>query len=200
MKILIQVKETGGMSRRGEAVEIGLPFAAGQAAPQTRWVVIDEKENPLLSQFKPLVHYKDGSIRAVHAIFLIDLEPGQERTLQVVPGKSSSGQTLIAEENGGFRVEAGGMNAVFNTRGELASLRKKPVSCLERRPRRDPGRGGPLRVVRRRMHRLRFAAALSRTLGQQNWRNGETPMTDTTARRAGASPAEPASRGTPACL
>src|ERR1043166_5650644 len=97
MRIPIGVTETEGVSRRSEAVEIGLPFPAGQADPQTRWVVLDENEDPLSSQFKSLVHYKDGSLRAAHGIFLIDLKPGQERTLSIVPGEPPAGQKLIAE-------------------------------------------------------------------------------------------------------
>lgn len=140
MRIQIQVTETGGVSRRGEPVEIGLPFPAGQAAADTRWVVLDEKENVLPSQFKPLIHHKDGSLRAAHGIFLVDLEPGQTRTLHVTPGKPPTGQSLLAERNGPFHVETGGMHAVFNRRGELESLLLDGIESL------DPSAGPSLRL------------------------------------------------------
>jgi len=122
MRTPIRVTETAGVHRRGEPVEIGLPFPAGQASPKTTCVVLDENENPLPSQFKTLVHYKDGTLRAVHGLFLIDLEPGQERTLSVVAGEQQVGRGFISEHKNGFRVETGRMNAAFNGHGELASL------------------------------------------------------------------------------
>lgn len=131
MRIPIRVREAGGVGRRGEPVEIGLPFPAGQVAAHTGLVVLDENDPPLPSQFKPLVHHKDGSLRAAHGVFLIDLEPGQERTLHVVDGKPPSGREFIAEVNGTFHVETGSMKAVFDGRGELASLLLNGVESLD---------------------------------------------------------------------
>lgn len=131
MKIPIKVTETGGIVRIQEPVEIGFPLSQGKASPETQWVVLDEHDNVLPSQFKPLVNYEDGSLRATHGIFLLDLKPGQTRSLTVTQGKAFQGKTLLHEEKGTFHVTSNDMKTVFNSTGELTSLSLSGTEVLD---------------------------------------------------------------------
>ena len=103
MEIPFTVKETAGVLRSSEPVEVGLPLPPGVADGENHWAVTDETGNAIPAQFKSLATYPDGSTRAIHAVFLIDLEPGQSRTLTVVNADPWTGPKLVSEENGKFR-------------------------------------------------------------------------------------------------
>jgi hypothetical protein len=123
MRLAITVAETAGVPRLQAPVEIGVPLPAGQAQPDDSWTVLDEEGQPVPSQFKPLLRFADGSLRAAHGIFLLDLAPNQIRTLTLANGSAPAAGPLLTPIRDGFYLDTGPMQARFNERGELASLR-----------------------------------------------------------------------------
>jgi len=79
-QVVIRLEEKNGVSRSNEAVELGIPLPKG-AVRSIRNLVLSDGQHDLTLQLNPLAVWPDGSIRWVHAIFLISLEPNSKKDL-----------------------------------------------------------------------------------------------------------------------
>jgi hypothetical protein len=87
--IAIQLEEKNGMARINEPVSLGIPLPKGAVRTTNNLVLMDE-QRPLGLQLAPLAHWPDGSIRWVHASFLIRLDPNSKKFLMLAQRKISS--------------------------------------------------------------------------------------------------------------
>lgn len=79
-QVVIRLEEKNGVSRSNEAVELGIPLPKG-AVRSIRNLVLSDGQHDLTLQLNPLAVWPDGSIRWVHASFLISLEPNSKKDL-----------------------------------------------------------------------------------------------------------------------
>jgi hypothetical protein len=130
--ISIKVIEKEGVTRNSEPVKVGIPFSKGEVSYDHSWIILDEHEQLLPSQFRALSKYNDGSLRVLHGVFLMDIDPGKTRKLKVAVGKEASAYTLQEEKNGIFYVNTGNMTAQFNPKRELLSLSFRDTELLDK--------------------------------------------------------------------
>ena len=79
-KIAIQLENANGIARINEPVSLGIPLTKGTVHTVDNLVLMDD-QTPLSLQLEPLTHWPDGSIRWVHASFLINLDPNSKKGL-----------------------------------------------------------------------------------------------------------------------
>ena len=79
-KIAIQLENVSGIARINEPVSLGIPLTKGTVHTVDNLVLMDD-QTPLSLQLEPLTHWPDGSIRWVHASFLINLNPNSKKDL-----------------------------------------------------------------------------------------------------------------------
>ena len=79
-KITIQLENVSGIARINEPVSLGIPLTKGTVHTVDNLVLMDD-QTPLSLQLEPLTHWPDGSIRWVHASFLINLDPNSKKGL-----------------------------------------------------------------------------------------------------------------------
>lgn len=90
-KIAIQLEEKNSVARISEPVGLGIPLRKGAVQTIHQLALMDGQK--LISvQLEPLAHWPDGSIRWVHASFLINLNPSSKKNLVLatLPPSSSS--------------------------------------------------------------------------------------------------------------
>lgn len=92
-KIAIQLENVNGIARINEPVGLGIPLVKGTVQAVHNLTLMDD-QTPLSLQLEPLAHWPDGSIRWVHASFLINLAPNSKKGLvlsqQQVPSTDAS--------------------------------------------------------------------------------------------------------------
>ena len=92
-KIAIQLENVNGIARINEPVGLGIPLVKGTVQTVHNLTLMDD-QTPLSVQLEPLAHWPDGSIRWVHASFLINLDPNSKKSLvlaqQQVPSTDAS--------------------------------------------------------------------------------------------------------------
>ncbi|WP_298447380.1 hypothetical protein [uncultured Marinobacter sp.] len=82
-KIAIRLNETVGIARNKEPVSLGIPLPPGAAQSTNQFSLMDGQQ-PVSVQLVPLAHWPDGSIRWVHASFLVSLDACREKELVLV--------------------------------------------------------------------------------------------------------------------
>lgn len=91
-KIAIQLENVNDIARIDEPVGLGIPLVKGTVQAVHNLTLMDD-QTPLSLQLEPLAHWPDGSIRWVHASFLINLAPNSKKGLvlaQQVPSTDTS--------------------------------------------------------------------------------------------------------------
>ncbi|MCK0163992.1 hypothetical protein [Marinobacter sp. S6332] len=86
-KIAIQLEETSGFNRISEPVCLGIPLPTGTAKTVQNLTLMDNQK-ALAVQLEPLAHWPDGSIRWLHASFLISLAPHSKKSLILAQQKA----------------------------------------------------------------------------------------------------------------
>ena len=79
-KIAIQLENAHGIDRINEPVAVGVPLKKGTVQTTHSLTLMDD-QTPLNVQLEPLAHWPDGSIRWIHANFLINLDPNSRKSL-----------------------------------------------------------------------------------------------------------------------
>jgi hypothetical protein len=81
-KIAIQLEKVNGIARINEPVGLGIPLPKGTVQTVHNLTLMDDQK-PLSLQLEPLAHWPDGSIRWVHASFLVSLELNSKKGLML---------------------------------------------------------------------------------------------------------------------
>lgn len=76
--ITIRLAEKDGAARIKEQVGLGIPLPKGTVQSIHQLGLVDNKEL-ISAQLEPLACWPDGSLRWLHASFLVNLESGQEK-------------------------------------------------------------------------------------------------------------------------
>jgi len=79
-KVAIRLEEKNGVARVKEPVGLGIPLPKG-AVQTIHQLALMDGQRPISVQLNPLAHWPDGSIRWVHASFLISLDASSEKDL-----------------------------------------------------------------------------------------------------------------------
>jgi len=87
--IVIRVEEKNGIARINEPVGLGIPLPKGSVQTIDSLALMDG-EKSLSMQREPLAHWPDGSIRWVHASFLISLEANSTKSLVLTQQQATS--------------------------------------------------------------------------------------------------------------
>ncbi|NWO07466.1 MAG: hypothetical protein HLX50_17780 [Alteromonadaceae bacterium] len=88
-KITIRLEEKSHVNRIDEPVSLGIPLPKG-AVQSTKQLELIDGQQPVNTQFNPLAHWPDGSIRWVHISFLASLNPGSEIELTLAKRQAPS--------------------------------------------------------------------------------------------------------------
>jgi len=88
-KIAIQLEEVNGVARINEPVGLGIPLPKGTIQTVHNLTLLDDHK-PLSLQLQPLAHWPDGSIRWVHASFLINLDSNSKKSLVLAQHQTPS--------------------------------------------------------------------------------------------------------------
>ncbi|WP_100640502.1 hypothetical protein [Marinobacter salexigens] len=88
-KITIRLEEKNHVNRIDEPAGLSVPLPKGVVQTAKQLELMDG-QHPVTTQFDPLAHWPDGSIRWVHINFLTSLDPGSEKklTLSIPQGSS----------------------------------------------------------------------------------------------------------------
>ncbi|MBK1849807.1 hypothetical protein FE845_00500 [Marinobacter sp. 1-4A] len=78
--IVFRLEEKDGIARVREPVSVGVPLPKSMAHT-VKNVSLTDGDETLTVQFLPLAYWPDGSIRWLHACFLISLEPNERKDL-----------------------------------------------------------------------------------------------------------------------
>ena len=79
-KVAIRLEEINGVARINEPVGLGIPLPKG-AVQTIHQLALMDGQRPISVQLNPLAHWPDGSIRWIHASFLISLDASSEKDL-----------------------------------------------------------------------------------------------------------------------
>jgi len=126
MKVAVTVKPVSTITRNRLHVEVGLPLPQKAVMPGARWSVLDERGKALPCQFKALIRHPDGSLRAVHGVFVLEGTAARTRRLTVTDElalQDAAGPPILGREGDSFVATTGDMRAAFNAAGQLISLR-----------------------------------------------------------------------------
>lgn len=88
-KTAIRLNETIGIARIKEPVSLGIPLPQG-AAQSTHQLALMDAQQPVDVQLAPLAYWPDGSIRWVHASFLVSLDADSEKQIELARLERSS--------------------------------------------------------------------------------------------------------------
>ena len=88
-KIAIRLEEKNGIDRINESVGLGIPLPKGAVQAIHHLELIDG-QRPISVQIKPLAHWPDGSIRWVHASFLVSLDANSEKIIALARTQTPS--------------------------------------------------------------------------------------------------------------
>lgn len=88
-KISIRLEEKNDIARIKEPVSLGVPLPKGAVHTTNQLALMDDQKY-IRVQLEPLAHWPDGSIRWVHAGFLISLNPNSEKNLVLAKLQPSS--------------------------------------------------------------------------------------------------------------
>ena len=105
-RYLVTVRESAGIARRNEPVEVGIPLPREATATlDCYWMVVDDAGAILPSQWQVLQPSPDGPACGLHGIFLIDLDAGASRTFTVQPAPSQPMEMLVRETATGVQID-----------------------------------------------------------------------------------------------
>ena len=91
-KITIRLEEKDGAARINEPVGLGIPLPKGTVQAIYQLALMNGQE-PITVQLQPLAHWPDGSLRWVHASFLVSLDSGQVKDLELVKQQEPNATT-----------------------------------------------------------------------------------------------------------
>ncbi|MBQ0762759.1 hypothetical protein [Marinobacter psychrophilus] len=119
-KITIRLEEKDGTARIKEPVGLGIPLPKGGVQAIHQLALMNGQE-PINVQLEPLAHWPDGSLRWVHASFLVSLGSGQVKDLELAkPQKlkaTTSHESAIEQTSDGcvIRTSTGSVVLVSNS-------------------------------------------------------------------------------------
>ncbi len=119
--VSIHLKDNLGISRAGEAFQLGIPLAKGALAPDTPVTLVDPQTSTgIPCQSSPMAHWPDGSIRWLKLQFIGDLVPKQRRTLELRRGgtqPTTPSALSYHEDSNGIAIDTGA--ARFHLRSKI---------------------------------------------------------------------------------
>ena len=119
-KITIRLEEKNGAARIKEPVGLGIPLPQGTVQSIHQLALMNGQE-PINVQLEPLTNWPDGSLRWVHASFLVSLDSGQVKDLELVkpqePNANTSHEPAIEQNSEGcvIRTSTGSVVLVSNS-------------------------------------------------------------------------------------
>jgi hypothetical protein len=115
-KITVRLEEKNSAARIEEPVGLGIPLPKGTVQAIHQLALMNGRE-PITVQLEPLAHWPDGSLRWVHASFLISLDSGQVKDLELVklqePNATTGHEPAIEQTSDGFVVHTSTCSVVL---------------------------------------------------------------------------------------
>jgi hypothetical protein len=132
-KITVRLEEKNSAARIEEPVGLGIPLPKGTVQAIHQLALMNGRE-PITVQLEPLAHWPDGSLRWVHASFLISLDSGQVKDLELVKLQELNATTghepAIEQTSDGFVVHTstGSVVLAFNSLGWQVAQQNNPTT------------------------------------------------------------------------
>ncbi len=103
-KIAIRLEEQNGVARINEPVSLGIPLTKGAVQTIHQLALMDSHKS-ISVQLAPLAHWPDGSIRWVHASFLVSLDSNSNKDFVLTKLQTASPaipKPVFDQTNGGL--------------------------------------------------------------------------------------------------
>jgi hypothetical protein len=129
--ITIRLEEKNSAARIEEPVGLGIPLPKGTVQAIHQLALMNGRE-PITVQLEPLAHWPDGSLRWVHASFLISIDSGQVKDLELVklqePNATAGHEPAIEQTSDSFVVHTstGSVVLASNSLGWQATQPNNP--------------------------------------------------------------------------
>jgi hypothetical protein len=109
--VRIHLRDDQGIQRKGEVFQLGIPLAQGELSPERSLILADPGTSEELNfQTSPMAHWPDGSIRWLRLQFLGELQPNEQRTIELRSREASAPalSSLTCEQNrNGLDIDTG---------------------------------------------------------------------------------------------
>lgn len=119
MRVPITIAENANISRPGEVMTVGVPFAVATVWPQTPLAMTDVAGNALPTQWRSLAVWPDGSVQRALIHFQADVEAAMAATFHLIDAEPAPApaNVLASHGDGEITVDTGALRFALDTDG-----------------------------------------------------------------------------------